>query len=330
MHPQRGKTSLTNEKIPLFLVGVGYIGGSLLMSLVDSGRYQITALTRSEDQVKVLKTLGVRPVFGTLDSGELIEKETRDNDVIIHSATADDQPSVKAILKGLENRPAGRPPAVYIHTSGTGLLKDGGEGISDEAHHYSDDRPQEIDALPDNAFHRDVDLLIKTAVESGKIGEARVTIIIPPIIHGLGTGPFNNISIDVPAWAKKSMESKIVTVVGQGKNVWSNIHILDLVSAYQMILDSLLSSSPPHPMYFFAETGTHRWLDLAKELQRVLLEKGLVSDELKFDPTPAYWGTNSRSSADLLRAMGWKPKKPMTIFESVNLEVDEVLKSLKK
>lgn len=37
-------------------------------------------------------------------------------------------------------------------------------------------------------MHRDVDLLIKHAVESGDLKGARVSVIIPPLTFGTGTG----------------------------------------------------------------------------------------------------------------------------------------------
>lgn len=65
-----------------------------------------------------------------------------------------------------------------------------------------------------------------------------------------------------------------------------NSQVANLVLAYETILDHLSSTSPPSPLYFFAETGFHEWLVLAKKIQSVLLAKGLVGSEFKFDPTP--------------------------------------------
>lgn len=128
--------AVSTPQIPLFLLGVGFIGGSLLRSLLASNKYAITALVRSEDKAKVLKSLGVTPLFGSLSDEELISNAVLKNDVsprstrikadtygreqvIIHTATADDLASVRAILAGLAKRPASAPAAVYIHTSGS-------------------------------------------------------------------------------------------------------------------------------------------------------------------------------------------------------------------
>ena len=68
-------------RIPLFLLGVGYIGGSVLSALLETGAYTITALCRKEEQAQVLRKLGVTPLMGTLDSEEVITQATLDNDV---------------------------------------------------------------------------------------------------------------------------------------------------------------------------------------------------------------------------------------------------------
>lgn len=68
------------------------------------------------------------------------------------------------------------------------MFADGGEGVIAGKHVYSDTKSEEIDALPDSAPHRNVDLLIKNAVEGKEIGNAKVAILIPPMIHGIGNG----------------------------------------------------------------------------------------------------------------------------------------------
>lgn len=78
--------------------------------------------------------------------------------------------------------------SLIIACAAAGLIADTGEGLHATDHIFSDKKPEEIDALPDTAYHRDVDLLIKNAVYGGKVGSARVAIILPPLIYGVGTG----------------------------------------------------------------------------------------------------------------------------------------------
>ncbi|GAA5925605.1 hypothetical protein JCM1841_004786 [Sporobolomyces salmonicolor] len=68
--------------IPLFLVGSGFIGGSILMALIQEGKHEIAVLCRDEKKAETLKGLGVKPVMGTLDSEDVIAKETANSDIV--------------------------------------------------------------------------------------------------------------------------------------------------------------------------------------------------------------------------------------------------------
>ncbi|KAI5476889.1 NmrA-like domain containing protein [Pseudohyphozyma bogoriensis] len=310
----------------IFLVGVGFIGGSLLQSLVDSKAYEITALTRKEEQAEVLKKLSVKPVLGTLSDHDLIVEQVLQNEIIVHTATADDQPSVKAILDGLAKRPASATPAVYLHTSGTGVISTDFEGTKPPPHNYDDKNQGDVDALPESAPHRDVDLLIKNAVESGNLGKAKVGIILPPLIYGVGTGPFNKTSIQVPGWVCQSMKNKNVNIVGTGVSEWNHIHVANLVLAYRTIIDHLSSTSTQPPLYYFAETGYHTWLSLGEAIQKALASRNLLdAKEVVKGGKASYMGSNSRSVASRIRELGWKPEVEISVWDSVDGEVQEIL-----
>lgn len=47
---------------------------------------------------------------------------------------------------------------IYLHQSGASVLSDGSGGNKLNEHVYSDARPEDIDALPDNAPHRSIDI----------------------------------------------------------------------------------------------------------------------------------------------------------------------------
>lgn len=124
--------------------------------------------------------------------------------VVLHIATADDLPSVKSILKGLEKRDPSKPRAVYIHTSGTGVLTV--PTHPDDVCFNDKDQAQFDTLIPEHAPHREVDLEIKKAVEEKRV-HAKVAIMMPPCIYGLGTGPFNRRSIQIPLWAKEAVKN---------------------------------------------------------------------------------------------------------------------------
>lgn len=65
----------------LFLLGTGFIGGSVLTALLEKKEYRISALSRDPKKSERLKALGVRPVEGELSSDEVISKEATEADV---------------------------------------------------------------------------------------------------------------------------------------------------------------------------------------------------------------------------------------------------------
>ncbi|GAA5910357.1 uncharacterized protein JCM6883_002978 [Sporobolomyces salmoneus] len=318
-----------STKPTLFIVGTGFIGGTLLTSLLEEGKYEIAALSRDEAKANKLKELGVRPVMGSLDSEVLVEESAK-ADIIIHAATADDQPSVKSILKGLSQRPKDKSPAIYIHTSGTGILT---VPLHPESIYFSDENPEQFDNLvPDHAPHRDVDLLIKKAVEDGKLN-AKISIMLPPCIYGRGTGPFNKISIQIPRWIRRSIEEKHVTQYGP-ERWWNNIHVENLIDGYLVLLHQIEKTDSAPPLYVFCETGEHQWGTIGEIIHKELSAKKLVDSEPQAtdaEDTICQTGTQSRAHADLLRKWGWKGDRvKQTIEESTVEDIEYILEEEKK
>ncbi|KDN52016.1 NAD(P)-binding protein [Tilletiaria anomala UBC 951] len=336
----------------LFLVGTGFIGGSILTALLQERKdLEVSALTRNDGQAAKLKELGVQPVKGSLDDTETIKAQAAKSDIIIHVATADHISSAKAIAEGIRSRTNKSRKTIYIHTSGTGVLVDDSNGkyAADPATYtFYDTRPAEIDSrLKDSAPHRDVDLTLKQLLaneEAEREFNARAAIITPPLIYGLGTGPFNKQSIQVPAHIRAAVKAGKAFVVGGGKGIWNAIHIQDLVSAYLLLLSHLEQSPPGSPggPYIYAETQLFSWGDLAQVVARRLHAVGKLSskkmhtatdDELnKFffgvDVSYSVLACNSISKAEKLPALGWKPNPSLpSLLESVEKqEVDELLK----
>ena len=69
-----------------------------------------------------------------------------------------------------------------FYRQGTGVLITD-KRSEEQAHVFSDARPEELASLPDDAPHRDVDLIILEKKKALK-GKAKIVIILPPTIHG--------------------------------------------------------------------------------------------------------------------------------------------------
>lgn len=141
--------------------------------------------------------IGVAAVLGDLEDSGLITGLTVASDVVFHLATADHLKSAEAILAGVKERAANGLSTIYLHQSGASCLSDARDGVpvdnlNDKV--YSDEKPEELDALPESAPHKHIDrAIIKVRNELGE--KAKIFIMMPGIIYG--TNSYGRLSIQV-------------------------------------------------------------------------------------------------------------------------------------
>lgn len=314
----------------VFLIGPGYIGMEVLAELLKEG-YQVTALVRSGEKAVELEKKGATAIVGTLSDLVLITNTTAKFDVVIHTASSDDKPSAEAVLEGISKRAEAGMSTIYIHTSGCSELTDDSHGAYVSEKIYQDDKPEDIDALPDTAYHRDVDLaILKKRKELGT--KAKIAIILPPLIYGVGKAS-GRLSIQLPTLAKFARRHQFAGYVGAGESVWGHVHVTDLARGYLLILHWMEQTSAEKILenpYFFAENGEeHSWKECAEEIGKAMYKWHRVKDpkpieipegfygELFGDLTMTVLGENSRNRANRLRALGWKPVEKSS-FESLH------------
>lgn len=171
----------------VFIVGPGFIGWNVLDLLVADG-YSVTGFVRRKEHGHQIQASGATPVYGDLNDKQSITEQTLKHEIIIHTATADHLPSVQAVLDGVRQRAAKNLPTTYIHTSGTSVLDDGALGSSKSDKIYHDNIRSEVDSVPDTAPHREIDLAILAAQKD--LGtQAKIAIMIPPLIYGCSSPP---------------------------------------------------------------------------------------------------------------------------------------------
>jgi nucleoside-diphosphate-sugar epimerase len=344
---------MSSKQINIFLTGVtGYIGGSLLTDLLhhpNASNFKITTLIRGdESRAKKLRSIGVTPLIGSNDSHDIIEKAASESHVVIHMAnSADDLPSIRSIISGLNKRTqlTGKP-VIYIHTSGTGVLAEDVRGKKGSNKVYSDLDPDQINDLPDERIHRNVDLLVINAAQANH--QLKSVIVLPPVIHGIGTGLFSRDTMVPSLLIRTVLKQGKVQMIGPGESAWNSVHIADLVDAYIILLDQLLAAYGPDAKpdarhspyltigregYYFAEDGLYSGRQVFEKIGEVLHKKGVLKspevtsftdDEVKNDPFgPFSWfvASYSNSKAERLRKMGWKPHRP-NLLDSLEEEVD--------
>ncbi|KAJ4204133.1 hypothetical protein NW759_014970 [Fusarium solani] len=321
----------------VFLIGPGFIGLQILGELLAEG-YPVTTLVRREEAKASLEKLGSKIILGSLDDGDIIRAAAAAADIVIHTATADHLPSAASVLDGIAERAKAGKSTIYIHTSGCSAITDGSDGGHASDTIYQDDKPETIDSIADDAPHRAIDLaILKSRTELG--AKAKISIVLPPVIYGLGKG--NRLSIQVPTMARFAVKHGYAGYVGGGKAVWGFIHVADLARGYMTILHYMESTSGDkvlkNPYFFIENEEEYSWERCAEEIGKALQEAGKIQD-----PTPrqvpsdlynylfgewsvAVIGQNARNRANRLRALGWKPQEKSAFDSLVTDELPVIL-----
>jgi len=322
--------------IDIFFAGAsGFIGGSVFHNLIQNKEYSITVLVRNEDQAQKFKELGAKVLIGSLDNSSVIKDAASRSDVVINTADADHLESSKAIVAGLQERAkkGGKKP-ILIHTSGTGVLIDFKETAGEKGDiTYSESELGDINGIAQDRFHRLIDIEV---LKGGESGSMDAIIICPPLIYGIGSGPFNTHSVQLPIIIKTAIVYKQVYHIGRGHNIWNNVHVLDLADLYTIVLENALKGKAPvnRDGYYFAENGTHNFLELTDEVAKILHTKGSVQSAKPQDMAPDIvkhkWlsistGFNSRGKSEKGKKLGWNPHRP-ALLQTVAEEVDYWLK----
>ena len=288
----------------IFITGAtGYIGGSLAHRLLAEG-HQVTGLVRSEARAEQARGRGIAPLLGTLDDGEVLAGAARAADAVIDAASADHPASAGALLTALEG--SGK---VFLRTSGTGIVgtRAGGERVEDV---FDEDTP--FTPTPVRAGRVALDQNLRAAAG------LRAVVIRPSLIYGRGRG-VNPDSIQVPWLIALARKHGVPKHIGPGANVWSNVHIDDLVELYLLALDRA-----PAGAVYFAENGENDMREVCVAIGRMLGQDGRT-ESMTVEEAAAEWGagpandtmgSNSRVRGRRAREeLGWAPSAPSLLEE---------------
>lgn len=283
----------------IFCTGAsGYIGGSVAAHLAASG-HQVTGLVRSADKADAVRAFGIEPVMGTLDDSGILSSAAQAAEVVINAASADHRGAVAALLDAL----AGSGKA-FIHTSGSSIVGTRSRGErSDDI--FDEDTP--VTPSPARVARVALNHFILGAHDRG----CRPVIICPSLIYGIGHGAGRD-SVQVPLLIKLASKRGNAAHAGPGENIWSNVHIDDLVPLYVAAI-----GKAPAGSFYFAENGENSMHEVCLAINRMLGFAGPPSS-MTMQEAASQWGdgtaedtmaSNSRVRARRARAeLGWQPK----------------------
>lgn len=290
----------------IFLTGAtGYIGGSIAARMLADG-HAVRGLVRAEARAAQVRDRGIEPVIGALDDTALVESAAREADAVVNAASADHLGAVEAILDGLAG--SGKP---FVHTSGSSIVgsRAGGEAV-DEI--YAEDTP--LTPSPARAARVALNETIRAAADRG----VRTVVVAPSLIYGLGHG-LERHSMQVPWLIALARKSGIARHVGSGGNIWSNVHMDDLLDLYALVLERAPAGS-----FYYAENGENSMREVCEAISRMLGFGGRTqsmslkdaAEEWGEGPANDTMGSNSRVRAVRARQeLGWDPRAPSLIEE---------------
>jgi nucleoside-diphosphate-sugar epimerase len=280
----------------VFVTGAtGYIGGSVATKLIERGD-QVTGLARSPEAADALKRRGIEPIAGDLNAYSPVVETARRADAVINAANSDNPFVVHALLDGLKG--SGKP---LIQTSGSSVVGT-----------YDNGEPSERILDEDTPFTPEAEKAGRVAIDHAVLGaeDIRGVVIRPTLIYGRGIG-VAAISIQLPKLIEVAKNQGAPGHVGLGLNIWSNVHIADVVDLFLLALDKAAAGS-----LFYAENGEASFKSVAQSIGRMLglgerTKSWTIGEAVDLLGPGAYlsFGSNSRVRGKRSRALGWKPKQ---------------------
>jgi len=289
----------------IFVTGAtGYIGGSIATRLLAEG-YEVLGLARSDAAAESLRQRGITPVAGTLNDYGLLKQVARTVDGVVNAAQADNPFVVLPFLE--EFRGSGK---VFIQTSGSSVVStyDKGEFVDRV---FTEDTP--FTPMPEKATRVAIDEQVLRAALDG----IRSVVIRPSLIYGRGIG-VNSSSVQIPRLIEQAKKTGVARHIGRGLNVWSHVHITDVVDLYLLALQRAPAGS-----LFYVENGEASMKTAVEAISRML---GLGGGTTEWPIEEAVtvlgpgahltFGSNSRVKAEKARRiLNWEPKGPSLLHE---------------
>ncbi|MGV6395611.1 NAD-dependent epimerase/dehydratase family protein [Pseudomonas caspiana] len=283
----------------IFITGsAGFIGGSIATGLVQRG-HQVTGLVRSAAQAEEMLALGITPVVGTLDDSALLTEHAAKADAVINAASSDHRGAVEALIAGLKGS-----NKVFLHTSGSSIVGDASGGKASDIIYYEGQLPE---PTPDKAARVAIDNLVLEAAKAG----VNSAVICNTLIYGHSLGVKRD-SVQLPRLLKQARKSDVVRHVGPGLNIWSNVHIEDVVELYALALEKNQPGT-----FYFVESGEASFVDMSTAIAKAL--NLAVTQSWPLKDAEAEWGyemanyglgSNSRVRGKNARELlGWVPKR---------------------
>ena len=284
----------------IFITGVtGYIGSAVAVRMIQAG-HTVYGLVRHQEKIRAVQSLGIEPVFGSLEDADLLTKYAQASDAVIHTADSNHQMAVETLIKALEG--SGKP---FIHTSGSGVVSDNGSVEHESPFIYDEET-----VFTPSAPQQDRVLLNQYVRKAGITRGVRTIVIAPSLIYGDAFDlPYTSQILSI--LFDKSRQMNAGVYIGEGISRWSNVHIQDLADLYLLAVNKAPSAS-----YFYAENGENTFVELATAISTSIgypnhIQSWKLEDAAEELGLMArfFFASNSRVRAVHARhLLGWNPQ----------------------
>jgi|10_taG_2_1085330.scaffolds.fasta_scaffold00649_16 dTDP-glucose 4,6-dehydratase len=232
-----------NKKI-LITGGTGFQGSNLSRKLLDSG-FDVTILnTYSEKNELNIKRFNLQQatiIWGDINDKQMVEKATRDVELIIHTAA---KIHVDDSIKN---------PTEYFRTNvmGTNNILEVAREFDISVLHIS---TCEVYGFIDEDLYETSPLMPRSPYAASKAAADRmaysyyttygmnICIVRPFNVYGPGQRD-GDCGAVIPRWTTSLMNGDNIKIYGDGKQSREFIYIDDLISAYEIIINKMLSST---------------------------------------------------------------------------------------
>ncbi|OJJ74970.1 hypothetical protein ASPBRDRAFT_205022 [Aspergillus brasiliensis CBS 101740] len=320
----------------LLLGATGFVGGSVLHELLDlrdeqNAGFQITVAVRRQDQAEILSKRGLRTILiAGLDDDAALEDSARDHDIVVNAATGQHSGAPKALIRGLgKRREQNGQDTHFIHLSGTTNIAVPTitpspyklQCFSDEDDNIYEYEKRRIMQEPYGQRVADV-----VVIEAGEKFDVKPYIIMPPTVYGTGTGLFKRQSHQIPTVIRSALKSGYAEYIGTGQAKLGHVHVTDLARLFGLLAAKIVTGeavSSGKQGYYFANTGSYKWIDAATLIGEAGFDSGLLKSPIprsisleegaqKFADgdvafAEACFASNSISVPQRAFKLGWKP-----------------------
>ena len=243
----------------VFITGAtGYIGFNVAQAFRRAG-HEVFGLARSGNKAAVLLKNEIHPVMGNMQLPDSYESVAADCSVLIHTAAEYgpscgelDRKTVETLLQANQH---GTRPKTLVYTSGIWVHGNTACKLVDET--------TPLAPVKAVAWRPAVEKMVLDATDVHGL------VIRPGCVYGRGGGLTG-------MWFAGAARENAVTVIGDGKNHWSMVHVDDLAEGYRLAGESGLRGEA----FIFAESS----YPTLEEMVRAAAQVAGENSEIRFNP----------------------------------------------